>query len=45
MSWHETENNSGQRELNNIWSVGKNSACIQMTARCTYNSLCPSLFT
>lgn len=45
MSWHETEDNSGQYELNNIWSVGKNLACIQMAVRCLYNRFCPSLFT
>lgn len=44
MSWHETEDNSGQYELNNIWSVGKNSACIQMAVQCIDKRFCPGLF-
>lgn len=45
MSWHETEDNSGQYELNNIWSVGKNSACIQMAAQCMDKRSCAGVFT
>lgn len=44
MSWHETEDNSGQYELNNIWSVGKNAACIQMAGQCMDKRVCAGVF-